>query len=50
MSRILSMIFRRTVLAGIFAAITRVFGRGRARGARQAMRGVRTVNRFSRRR
>jgi hypothetical protein len=50
MQRILLMLFRRAVLAGIFAAITRVFGRGTARGTRGVMRGVRTINRFSRRR
>ncbi len=50
MSRILSLLFRRTVMAGILAAIAGLFGRSRARGARQAIRGVKTLRRFSRRR
>jgi hypothetical protein len=39
---------RSALMAGLFAAIARVFGRSGARNARGMVRGVRTINRFRR--
>ena len=48
MSRILTLIFRRALMAGLFAAIARAFGRGGARNARMLARRTRQVSRFTR--
>ena len=48
MIRILTMIVRRTVMAGIFAIIGLLFGRGGARNARTLVRRTRQVSRFTR--
>ncbi|MGQ0566389.1 MAG: hypothetical protein ACT4OK_15140 [Gemmobacter sp.] len=50
MNQLLSMIVRRLLMRGLFGGITRLFGRGNADTTRRAVRGVRTINRFNRRR
>ena len=50
MGRLLSLVFRRVLMGAVFGVIARIFGRGNARGARGVVRGVRMVNRLSRRR